>query len=178
MKMLKKVAVGLVVAIVALLAYAATRPDTLRVERTVRIQAPPERIHPLISDFHKWASWSPYEKLDPAMKRTHSGAASGKGAVYEWDGNNQVGQGRMEILETAPSRITIQLDFIRPFEGHNIAEFALEPGGGSTNVAWVMHGPTGYLGKLMGVFVNMDTMIGRDFETGLANLKSLAESAP
>lgn len=130
----------------------------------------------VINDFHSWTSWSPYEKADPAMKSAYSGAANGKGAVYEWDGNSQVGQGRMEITDTShPSRVTIKLDFIKPFEGHDIAEFALAPQGDSTSVTWTMDGPSPYLGKLIGVFLNMDTMIGKDFETGLGNLKAIAE---
>jgi hypothetical protein len=174
--MLKKIALVVVVLVVALLVYAATRPDTLHVQRAASVKAPPEEIFPLISDFHRWTSWSPYEKRDPAMKRTYSGAAQGKGAVYEWEGNSEVGQGRMEITDTSdPSRVTIKLDFIKPFEGHNVAEFALVPQGGTTNVTWSMDGPSPYLGKLIGVFVNMDAMIGKDFETGLANLKTITE---
>ena len=174
--MFKKIALVVVVLVVALLAYAATRPDTLHVQRAATVKAPPEAIFPLISDFHRWTAWSPYEKRDPAMKRTYSGAAQGKGAVYEWEGNSEVGQGRMEITDTSdPSRVTIKLDFMKPFEGPNVAEFALVPQGGTTNVTWSMEGPTPYLGKLIGVFMNMDTMIGKDFETGLANLKTIAE---
>jgi uncharacterized protein YndB with AHSA1/START domain len=174
--MLKKIALVVVVLLVALLAYAATRPDTLHVQRAATVNAPPEAIFPLITDFHRWTAWSPYEKRDPAMTRTYSGAAQGKGAVYEWEGNSEVGQGRMEITDTSdPSRVTIKLDFIKPFEGHNVAEFALVPQGGTTTVTWSMDGPSPYLGKLIGVFVNMDTMIGKDFETGLANLKTAAE---
>jgi carbon monoxide dehydrogenase subunit G len=174
--MLKKIALVIVVLAGALLAYATTRPDSMHVERSTSIQAPPEKIFPLINDFHSWNSWSPYEKLDPAMKKNYSGAADGKGAVYEWEGNSAAGQGRMEITDTAPpSRITIKLDFIKPFEGHNIAEFTLVPQGGSTNVRWSMDGPSPYVAKLMGVFVNMDTMVGTDFETGLASLKAIAE---
>jgi len=174
--MFKKIAFVVVVLVVALLAYAVTRPDTLHVQRAASIMAPPEKIFPLISDFHSWTSWSPYEKRDPAMKRAYSGAVHGRGAVYEWDGNSEVGQGRMEITDTSdPSRVTIKLDFIEPIEGHNVAEFALVPQGGATNVTWSMDGPSPYIGKLIGVFINMDTMIGKDFETGLANLKALAE---
>ena len=174
--MLKKAALVVAALVVVLLVYAATRPDTLHVERAAGVKAPPEEIFPLISDFHRWTSWSPYEKRDPAMKRTYSGAPQGKGAVYEWEGNSEVGQGRMEITDTAdPSRVTIKLDFIKPIEGHNVAEFALVPQGGTTNVTWSMDGPSPYLGKLIGVFVNMDRMIGTDFEAGLANLKAIAE---
>ena len=174
--MLKKIALVVLVLVVAVLAYAATRPDTLHVQRSARVKAPPEEIFPLISDFHRWTSWSPWEKRDPGMKRTYGGAAQGKGAVYEWEGNSEVGQGRMEITDASdPSRITIKLDFIEPFEGHNVAEFALVPEGGATNVIWWMEGPTPFIGKLIGVFVNMDTMIGKDFEAGLTNLKAMAE---
>jgi len=174
--MLKKIALVLVVLVVGLLAYAATRPDALHVERTANIKAPAETIFPLINDFHRWGSWSPYETIDPAMKRAYSGAADGKGAVYEWEGNSQVGQGRMEITDTSPpSRVTIKLDFIEPLEGHNVAEFTLVPQGDSTNVTWTMDGPSPYVGKLIGVFLNMDTMIGGAFETGLGNLKAIAE---
>jgi hypothetical protein len=173
--MFKKIAIVVLVLVVAVLAYAATRPDTLHVERSAAIQAPPEEIFPLISDFRRWASWSPYETRDPAMKKTYGGAAQGKGAVYEWEGNSEVGQGRMEITDADPSRITIKLDFIKPLEGHNVADFALVPQGGTTNVTWSMDGPSPYIGKLIGVFMNMDRMIGRDFEAGLANLKAIAE---
>ncbi|MEQ1572808.1 MAG: SRPBCC family protein [Vicinamibacterales bacterium] len=174
--MLVPIAVVVVVLVGALLAYAATRPDSLHVTRTAGIGAPPEKIFPHINDFHRWVDWSPYEGRDPTMKRTHSGAAEGRGAVYEWPGNRQVGSGRMEITDTAyPSRITITLDFITPFEGHNVAEFTLVPRDGQTNVTWSMKGPSAFMTKLVGVFLNMDTMIGKDFETGLANLKALAE---
>ena len=162
--------------IAVLLIYAATRPDDFRVQRSISIKAPPEKIFPLIADLHSWAAWSPYEKRDPAMKRTFSGAASGKGAVYEWDGNSQVGAGRMEITDLqAPSKLTIKLDFIKPFEGHNTAEYTLKPDGESTSVTWAMYGPAAYVAKLMGIFVSMDKMIGTDFETGLASLKAVAE---
>ena len=174
--MFKKVALVIVVLICAVLGYAATRPDTLHVRRVANIKAPPEKIFPLIDDFHRWSAWSPYEKVDPAMKKAYSGAANGKGAVYEWEGNSNVGQGRMEITDAShPSHVAIKLDFVKPMEGHDVAEFALVPQGDSTQVTWTMDGPTPYVGKLIGVFVNMDTMIGNDFETGLANLKAIAE---
>ena len=114
--------------------------------------------------------------MDPAMKRTYSGAASGKGAVYAWEGNSKVGEGRMEITESSPpSKVTIKLDFVKPIEGHNTAEFALEPKGDSTNVTWSMYGPSAYIAKVIGIFVSMDKMIGKDFEAGLANMKAVAE---
>ncbi len=168
---------GVVVLVVAVLGYAATRPDAFRIERTARIQAPPERIYALIHDFHTWKSWSPWEKLDPGMQKTYSGAANGKGAVYEWDGNKQVGKGRMEITEaSSPSRVLIQLDFFKPFEAHNTAEFTLKAQGKGTDVTWAMSGRKPYLFKVMSLFCNMDKMIGKDFETGLANLRGLTEA--
>ena len=174
--MLKKIAIAVVVALAALLLFAATRPDTFRVERRVAVQAAAEKIQPLITDFHRWSEWSPWEKLDPAMKRSFSGPPAGKGSVYSWEGNSKVGEGRMEILESSPSsKLLIKLDFIKPFEGHNTTEYTLVPSGGMTQVTWAMYGPAPYVSKLMGVFVSMDSMIGKDFEAGLANLKAAAE---
>jgi uncharacterized protein YndB with AHSA1/START domain len=174
--MLKMIGIAVAVLVVAILVFAATRPDTFRIQRATSIKAPPEKIFALINDLHAWDAWSPWEKKDPAMKRTHSGAANGKGAVYEWDGNSEVGKGRMEIAETSsPSQVTIKLDFIKPFEGHDIAEFALEPEDGATKVTWAMFGPMPYISKLMTMFFSMDSMVGKDFEAGLANLKAVAE---
>jgi carbon monoxide dehydrogenase subunit G len=174
--MFKTIALVVVVLICALLIYAATKPDTFRVQRSISINAPPEKVFPLIEDFHRWGSWSPYETKDPAMKRTYSGTASGKGSVYEWDGDRNVGKGRMEIVESSPpSRVSIKLDFIAPFEAHNVAEFTLEGKGGSTNVTWAMQGPLPYFAKVIHVFFDMDNMVGKDFEAGLASLKASAE---
>ena len=170
------IAVVLVVAIAIVLILAATKPNTFSVQRATTIKAPPEKIFPLINDFHQWGSWSPYEHKDPAMKRSYSGAESGKGAVYAWDGNKNVGSGRMEILDTsAPSKIVIKLDFFTPFEAHNTAEFTLRPQGDAINLTWFMHGPAPFMSKLMQVFMNIDNMVGKDFEVGLADLKRLAE---
>ena len=175
--MLKTIAIIAVVLIAAILGYAMTVPDNFRVQRTTSIKAPPEKIFPLINDLHRWGSWSPWEKMDPEMKRTYSGAAAGKGAAYAWQGNSKVGEGRMEIADTSPpSKVTIKLDFMKPFEAHNTAEFTLEPKGDSTNVTWAMYGPSEFITKVMGVFVSMDKMVGKDFETGLANLKAVAET--
>ena len=174
--MLKKIALVVVILVAGVLLYATTKPDTLRVQRTATINAPPEKIYPLITDFHRWTSWSPYERVDPAMKKTYSGAPSGKGAVYEWSGNSAVGQGRMEITDTAePTRITVKVDFLSPFEAHDTAVFSLTPKGNATEASWTMEGQSQYVLKLMSVFTDMDAMIGKDFETGLASLKSLAE---
>jgi uncharacterized protein YndB with AHSA1/START domain len=174
--MFKTIVIVLLVLVAAVLVYAATKPDTFRIERTVSINAPPEKLFAIINDLHNWDSWSPYRKLDPSMQKTLSGSASGKGAVYEWDGSRKVGAGRMEIVESSPpSQVTMKLDFLRPFEAHNIAEFILEPKGGATDVTWALHGPTPYVSKLMSVFISMDSMVGGAFEEGLGNLKSLAE---
>jgi hypothetical protein len=174
--MLKLIGIAVVVLVAGILIYAAMRPDTIRVERMANIKALPEKIYPQIYDLKAWAAWSPYEKKDPAMKRTFGTVTAGKGAVYEWDGNKNVGKGRMEITEVAaPSRIVIKLDFFEPFEGHNTAEFTVDGKDGVTAVTWAMYGPANFMSKLMGVFFDMDKMIGTDFEVGLANLKSIAE---
>lgn len=177
--MLKILAIAgavVVVAIAVVLVYAATKPSVMRYARSTTIKAPPERIFALINDYRHWAAWSPYEKKDPAMKRSFSGAATGKGAVYAWEGDKNVGIGRMEIADTAPpGRITIKLDFVKPFEAHNIVDFTMEPLGDATTVTWAMHGPCPYFAKVMGVFIDMDRMVGKDFEIGLANLKAVAE---
>jgi uncharacterized protein YndB with AHSA1/START domain len=170
------IVVILLVSVGAVLIYAATKPDTFRVQRAIGINAPPEKIFPFLNDFRRWSAWSPWEKLDPELKRTHSGAESGPGAVYAWEGNRKVGAGRMEITDAPPpSRVAIKLDFIRPFEAHNTAEFTLEPKGDLTTVTWTMHGRNIFFGKVMSVFLDMDKMVGKDFETGLANLKAAAE---
>jgi uncharacterized protein YndB with AHSA1/START domain len=170
------VAIILALAVAVILGLAATKPGTIRVQRAIEIKAAAEKIYPLISDFHQWVAWSPYEKKDPAMKRTYGGADHGKGATYAWDGDSNVGSGRMEILEvTPPSKVVIKLDFFTPFEGHNTAEFTMLPQGDGTHVTWTMHGPAHFMSRLIQVFVNLDNMIGRDFEAGLANLKTLTE---
>jgi uncharacterized protein YndB with AHSA1/START domain len=170
------VGIAIVVLIAAVLIIAATKPDTFRIERSAGMKAPPERIFALINDFHNWSAWSPWEKLDPDLKRTFSGQPSGAGAIYEWEGNKKVGQGRMEIKESSPSRkVTIQLDFLKPFEAHNTAEFTLEPVGDLTNVNWAMHGRQPFMFKVVKLFINMEKLVGKDFETGLANLKAQTE---
>jgi hypothetical protein len=170
------IAIVLAVAIAIVLILAATKPDTLRVQRAITVMASPDKIFPLINDFHQWVSWSPYEHKDPAMKRSFSGAESGKGAVYGWEGDKNVGSGRMEILETSvPTKIVIKLDFFKPFEAHNAAEFTMLPQGDATNITWLMRGPAPFMSRVMQVFMNLDNMIGKDFEVGLANLKRLTE---
>lgn len=172
---------GIVFALVAVaaagvLALAAAKPDTFRVQRAASIKAPPEKIFPLLNDLRNFASWSPYEKKDPAMKRTYSGAPSGKGATYEWDGDRNVGKGRLAIADSSPpSKVTLNLDILKPIEAHNMVVFTLEPRGDSTLVTWSMNAHVPYLAKIVHVFINVDRMVGQDFEAGLANLKAVAE---
>ena len=173
--MLKTIAVVVVVLIAGVLVYAATKPDVFRVQRTASIKAPPEKIAAVLSDFHGWQAWSPWEKMDPAMKRSYSGAEKGKGAAYAWEGNGKVGQGHMEITDAAPSRVALNLDFIKPFEAHNKVVFTLAPKGDATEVNWAMQGPVPYLAKIVHVFMDMDSVVGGQFEAGLANLKTITE---
>ena len=174
--MAKIIALIFAILIAGILIYAATRPDTFRIERSTSINAPPEKIFPLINGFHQWEAWSPWEKIDPAIKRSYSGADSGKGAVYAWQGNKDIGQGRMEIIRSTPSsNVVIKIDFIKPFEAHNTIEFTLERQGDAAKVTQAMHGPSPFISKLMGVFCSMDRMVGKKFEEGLSNLKGIAE---
>lgn len=176
--MLRKIAIAIVVLVAALLVYAATKPGTFRIERTATIKASPEKIYPYMSDFHKGDLWSPYEKKDPTMKRTFSGAPSGKGAVYEFEGNKNVGKGRLEIIEAVPpAKVVLTLDMIKPMQGHNIVEYSIKPNGSSTDVTWSMLGTNTYVGKIVCIFINVDKMVGTDFEAGLANLKTLVEKS-
>jgi len=166
----------LIVALLGVVGLAATKPDSIKVQRSIVIKAAPDRIFTLINDFKAWPQWSPYETKDPNMQRTLNGADQGKGAIYAWNGNRNVGAGRMEILEsTSPSKIAIKLDFMKPIEGHNIATFTMVPNGEATEVTWTMEGPAPFIGKVMGVFFDLDKMIGSDFDAGLANLKRVSE---
>jgi len=175
--MIKIALIAVAVLVAGILAFAATRPDSFRIERSASIKAPPDKVFAQINDFHRWTAWSPWEKLDPQLKRAYTGAESGKGAAYAWEGNRNVGSGRMEITDsTQASKIVIKLDFISPFEGHNIAEFTLQPDAQGTTVTWAMFGPSPYISKLMGVFFSMDSMIGGYFEQGLASLKAISET--
>jgi carbon monoxide dehydrogenase subunit G len=173
--MLKKILIGVAAIIVLILVFAMTKPADFRVERTATINAPPETIHSYLIDFHKWGDWSPWEKLDPNMQRTFEGPPSGTGSVYSWSGNSDAGSGRMEITGVAPNRVNIKLDFISPIEAHDNVSFVLQPQGNATQVTWSMIGDNNYIMKLMQVFVSMDSMVGKDFESGLANLKTASE---
>jgi uncharacterized protein YndB with AHSA1/START domain len=170
------IAVVIALAIAAILIFAATKPDTFSVQRSATLNAPAEKIFAILNDFQQWRGWSPWENKDPEMKRTYEGSERGKGAVYAWDGNKNVGSGRMEILDVSvPTKIVIKLDFFTPFEGHNTAEFTMLPQGDATNLTWLMHGPVPFMAKIMHVLMNIDRMVGKDFEIGLANLKRLTE---
>ena len=170
------IVVILLIAVVGVVALAAAKPDSLRVQRSITIKAAPARIFALINDFKAWPQWSPYENRDPNMQRKLSGPEAGQGAVYEWTGDKKVGQGRMEIIEsTAPSKIAIKLDFLKPFEAHNTATFTMVPNGDTTEVTWAMDGPSPFINKVMSIFMNFDKLIGTDFEAGLANLKRVSE---
>ncbi|MFG6463271.1 SRPBCC family protein [Roseateles sp. DXS20W] len=163
-------------ALVLLLAYAATRPDEFRVERRLRIAAPADKVWPLVGELRAFNRWNPYERKDPLIQGAYTGAASGVGSRCDWD-SKEVGSGSLEITGQQPGRaVQMKLDFVKPFEAHNQAEFALQPmADGATEVRWTMHGPANFISKLMGVFIDMDKMVGRDFEAGLQNLRQLAE---
>lgn len=168
--------IAVAIAVAALLAYAASKPDTFKVSRTALIAARPEQIFPMIDDLHAQSAWSPFEK-DPNMKRTHSGAPRGKGAVYAWDGNRQVGAGRIAITDSVPpSKVTLLLDMDRPFRAHNTVDFTLVRTGSDTSVTWTMQGRQPFMGKLMGLVMNCDKMVGGQFEEGLSKLKKLVET--
>jgi carbon monoxide dehydrogenase subunit G len=169
----------LLIVIVVFLAYVASRPGTFHIERSARIAAPADVVFAKIADFHQWAAWSPWEKLDPQMVKTFGGPESGTGATYHWVGNKDVGEGNMAITEARPNdKVTIKLDFIKPFAASNITTFTLAPAGSGTKVTWAMDGANNFMAKAMSIFMNMDKMIGGDFEKGLASLQGLAEAAP
>ncbi len=176
--MFKNLLIVVVLALAGLLLFASTRPSDLRVERKLVIAAPPERLYPLIDDLHNFNRWNPYLAKDPALKGSYEGPSAGPGAIYRWTGNKDVGTGSMEIKShSEPNLVVMRLLFVEPFAGDNVLEFGLKPqGNGSTEVSWTMKGPQIFVAKLMGIFVNMDNMIGRDFEFGLANLRKVAET--
>jgi hypothetical protein len=177
--MLKKIAIAAVVLVVLFVGAAATRPSHFHVERSASVSAPPEVVFAFINDFHQWPAWSPWEKLDPGMKREYSGAAQGVGAKYDWAGNDDVGSGSMRIEDSQPSsRLRIALEFKTPFEASNETIFSLTPEAGATTVTWGMDGENNFMFKAMGLFMDMDEMIGKDFEEGLGNLERVAEAAP
>jgi uncharacterized protein YndB with AHSA1/START domain len=180
MKTPMKVALGVVgvviVFILGVAAIGATKPDESVVSRSVQINAPPEKVFPLVNDFRHWPQWSPWEKLDPDLQRTYSGSASGEGSHYAWHGNDDVGSGEMTITESTPhSRVLIALHFITPFEATNVTDFSFTPRGPQTQVVWTMRGPASFMMKMMSVIFDFDAMIGKDFDAGLAAMKAAAE---
>ena len=164
------------IVIIAFLVIASMRPSTFSLQRSINVNATPEKIFPHLNDFKNWGVWSPWEKMDPDLKRSFSGSASGKGAHYSWIGNKKVGEGNMEITRSVPSsNIELNLNFLKPFKASNVTEFKITPNGNMTNVNWEMRGPLNLFMKIMHMFMNMDKMVGKDFEAGLANLKSIVE---
>lgn len=165
------------VLVVVLFAYAFTRPDAFRIERTVLIDAPPEQIYPLIEDLRAWRLWSPFEQLDPDMARSYGGAEKGVGATYAWKGDRRAGSGRMEIMEAdEPFRVVIALHFLAPMKAENVTIITLAPDGDATRVTWAMEGKANLVARVLHLFVDMDKMVGSDFEAGLVKLKSEAQS--
>jgi uncharacterized protein YndB with AHSA1/START domain len=175
--MFKKILIGLVVLVGGFAAFVATRPSTFHVERSATIKAPPEVLFGQVADFHKWQDWSPWEKLDPTMKKTYSGPSSGEGAAYAWVGNDKVGEGDMTITSAQPNeKISIRLEFLKPWKAVNTATFTFKPAGDITTVTWAMDGEHNYVGKAFALFMNMDQMIGGDFDKGLAGLAMVSEA--
>jgi len=172
--MMEIILVVVVVLIAGVLIAAAMRPGTFRIERSTVVNAPPEKVFPLINDLHAFNSWNPFLKMEPDSKLVYTGPAQGLGAAYSWEGK-KTGAGSMEIIEAAPSRIAMRLEFTKPFAAKNLAEFSMDGRGGSTNVTWAMSGQSPFFRKLMGLFFSMDKMVGTTFAQGLADLKSKAE---
>jgi hypothetical protein len=176
LKIVGAIGAVVVVGVAVVLILAAMKPDQFRVQRSAAINAPPEKIFPLINDFKAWTAWSPYENRDPNMKRTYGDKTSGAGAIYAWEGNSQVGAGNILITDAAaPSKVALDLNMTSPMDAHNKVEFTLTPAGDSTTVTWAMWGRAPYFAKIIHVFLNMDKMVGGDFEAGLAKLKDVAE---
>ena len=177
--MLRTIVLGILAILVVGIVFIASRPASFTVERSAEIAAPPEAVFALLNDFHQWGRWSPWEKLDPNMRRMFDGPPSGPGAGYSWAGNGDVGEGRMKIVEAKPGEsVTIDLEFLKPFPAKNRTTFTLTPADGGTRVRWAMQGENGFVGKAMSLLMDMDRLVGKDFETGLANLAAAAKSAP
>ena len=175
--MLRKILIALVALVVIFVAYVATRPSSYSVQRSTQIAAPPDIVYAQVSDFHRWDAWSPWAKLDPKMKATYSGAPAGKGSVYEWSSaDKNVGKGKMTITDVQPpQQLKIDLVFIEPYAGQADTGFTFSPEGGGTKVTWTIGGNMGFMEKAMGIFMNMDAMIGKDFEKGLGQLRIVSE---
>ena len=177
--MLIKALIALAAIAIVVVVVVAARPAEFRVARTARIAAPPAAVFAQVNDFHKWDAWNPWATLDPAMKQSYEGAPAGAGAVYTWAGNSQVGEGRMTLTESRPSDlIRIKMEFLKPFAGTSTAEFTFRPEGDQTVVTWSMEGRNNFMAKAIHLVMNMDKMIGGQFEKGLAQMKAVAEAAP
>jgi len=177
--LLRTIALGVLAVLVVGIAFIASRPASFTVERSAEIAAPPEAVFALLNDFHQWGRWSPWEKLDPNMKRMFDGPPSGPGASYSWSGNDDVGAGRMKIVDAKPGEsLSIELEFLKPYPAKNQTTFTLAPAAGGTQVRWAMNGENGFVGKALSLVMNMDALVGKDFEAGLANLAAAAKSAP
>jgi uncharacterized protein YndB with AHSA1/START domain len=176
--MIVRILIIVAVLIAGVLILAATKPNIVRIRRSIDIDAPPEKIFALINDFHNWSRWAPQDREDSTLKRTYSGTANGEGAISNWIGTGSTGWGQMSITESVPpTSISITVDWEKPFAAHNLNEFTLEPQGATTKVTWTMRGTNVYVMKVMSIFTNMDRFMGKHFETGLANLKAAAEKS-
>ncbi len=177
--MIKKILLGLAVLVAILLIVIVRQPDEFSVSRSATIAAPPAAVFAQVNDFRKWDAWSPWAKLDPDSKVAFEGAESGKGAIFKWSGNHEVGEGSQEIVESRPGELVrIRLDFVKPFAGTSDTEFAFKPEGEGTLVTWTMSGKNDFISKCISLIMDCETMIGPMFEQGLANMKAVAESAP
>ena len=173
--MIKTILLIVAAVIAALLIYAATKPDSFRLQRSTTIAAPPEKVFALINDLRQFNTWNPFAKMDEKQVITYDALTAGVGGAYNWQGEKS-GAGRMQIAESvAPQRVTAKLDFTKPFEAHNSVDFTVQAQGTGSTVTWAMHGPAPYVNKLMTIFFDMDKTVGKEFEAGLANLKALAE---
>jgi uncharacterized protein YndB with AHSA1/START domain len=169
--------IALAAVVLLFLAIVAMQPAEFRVTRTATINAPPADVFPHVNDLHKWEAWSPWARLDPEMKLTYDGPAEGAGASYTWSGNNKVGEGRTTITESRPNDLVrLKLEFVRPFTATNDVEFTFRSEGDQTSVTWDMTGRNNFMSKAFCLFVNMDRMVGGDFEKGLAQLKAVVEA--
>ena len=176
--MLRKIVLASAVAIAVLLIFITWQPSDFRIARSIKISAPPATVFEQVNDFQKWQAWNPWGKIDPAMKVSYEGAPSGAGAGYRWSGNNEVGEGRMTIVESRPSElIRVRLEFFRPFAATNTAEFSFKPEASQTATTWSMFGEKNFMAKAIHLFVSMDRMIGDQFDKGLADLKAASETA-
>lgn len=177
--MLKKILIALVVLVAIFAVVVAMQPADFRYERKMTMNAAPETIFPLVNNFHQWEGWSPWAKIDPDAKTSYEGPDEGVGAIFKWDGNKNVGTGRMTVVESEPNeRINIKLDFFKPFEGTHTAEFTFAPAGTQTEVSWSMYGRNDFIGKAMGLIIDCEKMMGDMFNQGLAAIKAIAEAKP